>query len=190
MYLREALSILELKSIPASFPPLYWSSLVTYSPSIALLKASKKGPTFSEIKLISTYLLSTTLLSQIMISINKPNKQYIYKLSTFPFNFQTIQLSLISNLFPSLINCCDDQLMMMYRAEVMRSRHTNLILPIFGEILHPRRSLVPRTVHDLQVTHLEAWNCEERNLKVDIDRLLLIEVSLRRLNCRQFKICT
>lgn len=94
----------------------------------------------------------------------------------------SITTALISNYIPF-------KLIDSYRASLrLRSVHADLVLAILGQVLHPRRGLVARSVHNLQVSHLESRNREERNLEVDVDRLLLVEVSLWGFDGRQFEI--
>lgn len=68
------------------------------------------------------------------------------------------------------------------------SIHPDLVLAVLGEVLHPGRGLVAAPVHDLQVAHLETRHRKERDLEVDVDRLLFVQVSLRGLDGRQLEV--
>lgn len=37
-----------------------------------------------------------------------------------------------------------------------QSIHPDLILPVLSQVLHPRRCLIPRSIHYLQISHLES----------------------------------
>lgn len=76
---------------------------------------------------------------------------------------------------------------MIYRHQ---SVHTDLVLSVLCQVLHPRGSLVPASIHNLQVAHLETRNCKEGDFKVDVNGLLLVEISFWGLNSRQFEIGT
>ena len=68
--------------------------------------------------------------------------------------------------------------------------HADLVFPVFSQILHPRRSLIATSVNNFQISDLESRNSEERNLKVNVDGLLFVQMTFGRLYRRQFEIST
>lgn len=77
----------------------------------------------------------------------------------------------------------------MNQISLFESVHADLIFPIFSEVLDPRWSFVSTAVDNLQVSNLETRDSKERDLKLDIDRLLFILIAFWRLYCRQLELC-
>ena len=69
------------------------------------------------------------------------------------------------------------------------SLHSNLIISILSQVLHPWRGLVPTPVNNLQIPNLESRHCEKGNFELYVDRHFLVVVSLGRLDCGQLELC-
>ena len=67
------------------------------------------------------------------------------------------------------------------------SLHSNLIVPVFCQVLYPWGGFISTPVDNLQVSDLEARNCKKGNLKFHVDRHFLVVVSFWRLYGGKFK---